>query len=173
MCEQLNNSFKTKISKPEAYAQLMNIRQENRNITDFAGLIESAAADLSEVIPELTEQTSREKLLISIFMNGLSQNFKRLLIAVEHEEFADLVRAAKRCELALGEHRRVGAVEQVERRREMSTDCRCTDSCGCSAWRDHKAQRNYTNGSSENLQREHSSIYISYYYSPFSLAYIL
>lgn len=133
LCTELNNRFKLKITKPEAYAQLMNIKQNNLGITDYAGKIESTAADLSEIIPELADQAGREELLISIFLNGLAQNIKRMLVSTEYEDFSEIVRAAKRCEHTLGEQRRgVGAVEPIEplvNVRDSKRTCHCTDSC--------------------------------------------
>ena len=87
LCIQLNNRFKIKLTKPEGYATLMKLKQEHLNFTKFAGKIESTAADLTEVITELNDQESGEKLLISVFLNELSLNIKRLLISVENDNF--------------------------------------------------------------------------------------
>ena len=92
LCAELNNRYKLKITKPEPYAQLMDIKQNNLGITDYAGKIESTAADISEIIPELADQAGREKLLISIFLNGLAQNIKRMLVSTEYEDFSEIVR---------------------------------------------------------------------------------
>ena len=123
LCVELNKIFKSKITKSEACGILMSIRQEHCSIAEYAGKIERSAADLSEIITELTEHTDLEKWLISIFINGLSQIIKRLLISVEYDEFSDLVRAAKQCEQTLSETRRavsvVGTVDYFKTKTEQ------------------------------------------------------
>ena len=105
LCEHLNERFKPKITKTEAYSQLLAIRQDHLSVADYAGKIESCASELSEVLTELSEPDARDELLISVFLTGVSQNIKRMLIS---NEFGELVRAAKRCELTLPDSKRGG-----------------------------------------------------------------
>ena len=107
LCEALKNRFKLKISKPAAYSQLMGIKQGSDQINDYAGKIESTAAELSEIIPELGIADSREQLLISVFLSGISKSLKTMLISKEYDDFAELVRTAKRCEETLNESQTV------------------------------------------------------------------
>ena len=94
----LRQRFKTRISKPAAYAKIMNIRQGSNNINEFVGEIETAASTYCEAIPELREEDGRDQLLISVFMNGVQGTLKKMLITRDFDTFGDLVRAAIKCE---------------------------------------------------------------------------
>lgn len=98
LIKTLKERFDTKLSKPEAYSELMSITQRNDTIANYAGNIENAAANLSGVIDELRDVDERDALLISVFRNGLCPSIQKALIANEYDEFLDIVQAAKRCE---------------------------------------------------------------------------
>ena len=117
LCILLTHRFQPKISKPEAYSELMSIKQNRQSIDDFAGHIESTAANLSDVITELQDADARDELLISVFMSGLDPPFKRSLIVTEYDEFSELVRAAKRFEKTFNNERRT--VNSIDNRREQ------------------------------------------------------
>ena len=115
LCRNLNDRFKQKVTKTEAYSQLLAIRQSDDNISEFAGRIESCAGELTEILTELGEPESRDELLISVFMTGVSAVIKRMIVSNSYKEFSELVRAAKRCERTLPDQKRsaVNAVEET------------------------------------------------------------
>lgn len=106
LCRSLIERFKPKLSKTEAYSQLLGLRQNNKTVGEFAGSIESCAAELTDVVTELLDQRAREELLVSVFISGLNFNLKQSLVATEFDEFNKAVKAAKRCERSLDEPRR-------------------------------------------------------------------
>lgn len=110
LCEHLNTRFGPKISRPEAYSELMSIRQNRQSVDDYAGQIESTAASLSDVIADLQDVDARDELLISVFMSGLDPVLKRSLVVNTYETFSDLVRAAKRFEKTFDTRRNISAV---------------------------------------------------------------
>lgn len=116
LSEKLLERFEPKISKPEAYAELLGIRQVKRSIAEFAGEIEAKAGALSNVISELKEAQTREELLTSVFLNGVDAYIKRALITTDFHKFNEIVRAASRYESTLSESKRmVGAIENPDR----------------------------------------------------------
>lgn len=112
LTEGLLDRFKPKISKAEAFSELMSLKQNRDSIDDYAGRLESKAASMSDVLTELSDPDERDELLMSVFIAGLNPHLQRILTASEHSEFSDLVRAAKRCEKTFPEYRRhVNAID--------------------------------------------------------------
>ena len=114
LTEKLNNRFDCKVSKIEAYGELLSTKQERSSILDFAGKIEATAATLSDVIPELKEPDAREELLISVFLAGLEPTLKRLMAVTEYNSLSDCIRAAKRCERTFEPEKRKTAATVTE-----------------------------------------------------------
>lgn len=106
LCSKLILRFWPKISKHEAYSELLSIKHSRQNISDYAGQIKSSTADLSDVITELQDQDARDELL----MAGLNQSIKIITLVAneydEYDDYAEIVRAAKRCEKTFSESRR-------------------------------------------------------------------
>lgn len=94
---QLVARFRTKLSTPDAYAQLLQIKQHRRSIEEYAEEIETTAANVADVIDDLKNSEKRNELLISVFISGLDNHIKRLLTASEFDEFTEIIHAAKRC----------------------------------------------------------------------------
>lgn len=115
ICQLLLNRFTPKVSTSEAYAQLLSIKQHRRSVNSFAEEIETKAADVADCIEDLKKTSSRNELLVSVFISGVDPHLKRLLTATEFDDFADLVQAAKRCEDTFQDNRRnVNTVETAE-----------------------------------------------------------
>ena len=110
LCENLNARFGPKISRPEAYAELMAIRQNRQAVDDYAGQIESTAAGLSDIITEVQDAGERDELLISVFMSGLDPALKRSLVVNNYDTFTSVVRAAKRFEKTFDSRRNINTV---------------------------------------------------------------
>lgn len=106
VCDILKARFEPKLTKPEAYSELMSIRQNRDNINDYAGRIESAATGLADIITELSDPNERDALLISIFRAGLDSGIQKTLIANEYNDFNNIVKAAKRCESVIYKNQR-------------------------------------------------------------------
>ena len=117
ICDCLKERFETKLSKAEAYAEILAIKQNRRSVADYAGEIESKSADLIDTIPELKDSDDREELLTSVFLNSIDAHIKRPLIVNEYDEFAEIVKAAKRFENTSNDSRRAVAAMQNENTR--------------------------------------------------------
>ena len=112
ICELLIGRFTPKLSTPDAYSMLLQIKQHKRSVNSFAEEIETTAANVADVIDDLKEVDKRNELLVSVFMAGLDPHLKRLLTASEFDDFTELIRAAKRCEETFQDSRRyVNVVE--------------------------------------------------------------
>lgn len=116
LCERLENRFARKISKTEAYSSLLSVKQNRQTVEEYAGKIESLAAEYVESIKELADESKRSELLGSIFISGLEPYLKRaLVITAEDEDFDEIVRMAKKCEIMFGDTRRnVATLNVVE-----------------------------------------------------------
>ena len=111
LSDRLLARFGPKISKPEAYTELMSVQQRRQSIDEYAGQIESTAANLSDILVELQDVEKRDELLVSVFMSGLDANIKRSLIVNEYKAFSDIVRAAKRYERTFDHQKNVNALD--------------------------------------------------------------
>lgn len=106
LTDSLKARFEPKLSKPEAYSELMAIEQGRSDVNGYAGRIESSAADLTDIIPELSDADERDALLISVFRAGLDPSIQKALVANDYTDFNDIVKAAKRCEAVFSKGRR-------------------------------------------------------------------
>lgn len=123
--DALKSRFEPKLSKPEAYSELMAIEQGRDNVNDYAGRIESAAADLADIIIELRDPDERDALLISVFRSGLDTGIQKALAANDYDEFTDIVKAARRCESVLYKGRR--NINQISSEAPRRDQTNCTD----------------------------------------------
>ena len=138
LCESLTARFALKISKPEAYAQLLGVKQNRRTVAEYAGAIESTAAALNSVIGELKVAATREELLTSVFMNGADQSLKKALVTSDFEKFGDIVRAASKLETTLNESKRTVAFVQETGDNPVSNPSGIAHNTGVVCWRCNK-----------------------------------
>lgn len=119
----LKDRFSQQISKAQAYAALMGVRQARKDIEEYIAEIESLAFEFSDVISDLRDSSLRDELLVSVFLNGVEVNIKKILSANEYSSFSDVCRAAKKCEATSSEGRRtVNLVEEKSNSTQSPTD---------------------------------------------------
>ena len=106
LCENLINRFTPKLTTSDAYSKLLSIKQHRRSVEEYAEEIETVAANVADVIKDLADSDKRNEILVSVFTTGLDPHLKRLLTAVDIDDFADILKMAKRCEETFTEQRR-------------------------------------------------------------------
>ena len=109
--DALKTRFSRQISKAEAYAKLMGVRQNKSSIEDYIAEIESLALDFSDIVPDLCDIQKRDELLVSVFINGVDSHLKRIIAVSEFKSFSDISQAAKRLEATFEPRRQVNVVE--------------------------------------------------------------
>lgn len=72
ICKALDSRFSLKLSKPEAYAELLQITQGHMMVDDYAAKIESKSAELSSILTELDDEETRDEMLVPVFIKGLN-----------------------------------------------------------------------------------------------------
>jgi hypothetical protein len=98
LVERLEGRFQRKISKTDAYSELLAIKQDRSTIEEYAGRLEGCAAALANVITELQKEDTREELLASVFVSGLNPTIQKSMAAADYKTFDDCVRSARKCE---------------------------------------------------------------------------
>ena len=103
ICNALENRFSIRLSKPEAYAELLLITQGRMMVDEYAARIESKSSELSSILTELGEEETRDEMLIPVFIKGLNPRIRNLMSAAVHTDFNVAVKAAKRCEISVND----------------------------------------------------------------------
>ena len=129
LCNKLTERFGSRTSKTEAYATLLGTKQNRQSVEEYAGRIETLAAEYVDIIEELADYDTRSELLTSVFITGLDNYLKKALVTVDNDSFEDAVKMAKKCENVLIEPRRnmTGAVNVEDRdfqgHRNVTIEC--------------------------------------------------
>lgn len=97
----LEKRFRKVISKQEAWSQFTNIRQGYLSLNDYKDKIIEISENVLDTLMEFENLQNRDQFLISIFINGLNIEIKKLIDIQEFNSYSVCVQAALKADKIL------------------------------------------------------------------------
>ena len=97
----LRKRFQVNISKQEAYSSFTNLRQGQLNVRDYINKIDEISENVLEILTEFETLESKDQFLISIFINGLNIEIKKMIGIQEFASYNTCMQAALKAEKLL------------------------------------------------------------------------
>lgn len=94
----LRRRFSNDTDFHEAIYIWTNLKQTNMSVRQFAGLVETTAVTLMDVLFGLKDPTSRDREIMTIFLNGLNLEIKKMIVTAEPKSFIEAILLAERAE---------------------------------------------------------------------------
>ena len=101
LVEFLTKRYEIKVSKQEAYGRFSNIKQGHSNVRDYADKIDEISESVMHVLTEFEDIENRDQFLISIFVNGLNLEIKKLIGIQEFNSYNNCLQTALKAEKLL------------------------------------------------------------------------
>lgn len=111
----LAKRFQTVITKQESYSRYTSVRQNNLDVRSYADKIDEISEEVMEFLTEFDNVESRDQFLISIFINGLNIEIKKLVGIQEYTSYNACIQAALKAEKLLPNKRPINNVNEQER----------------------------------------------------------
>lgn len=110
----LEKRFKVVISKHEAYSQFTNLKQGLLNVKDYANKIDEISESVIDVLTEFENEESRDQFLISVFINGLNYEIKKLIGIHEFNSYNNCVQTALKAEKLVPNRKMINNLNKID-----------------------------------------------------------
>jgi len=111
----LAKRFQTVISKQESYSRYTNVKQNNLDVRSYADKIDEISEEVMEFLTEFDNVESRDQFLISIFINGLNLEIKKLIGIQEYPTYNACIQAAIKAEKLIPNKKPLNNINNPER----------------------------------------------------------